>query len=148
MSRQIIAAVLPDKDSAYDAGQALLALSRDEDSGFTLFSGVALYRNAQGHPEVLKRRDRPLLGVVSSPAVGGLLGLLAGTDAAPGAAVLGALRDAFDEAIDDSVAQNLLTHAGRERAIVLIDADEAAPQALDAIITAAGGTLFRPAPRR
>ena len=109
---------------------------------------MALYRNAQDHLEVLKTHDRPLLGAVSSPAIGGLLGLLTGTNAAADTATLGAFRDAFDDALDDSVVQHLLTNAGRERAILIIDADEAGPQAVDALINSAGGTLFRPAPRR
>lgn len=147
MSRKIIAAVLPDKDSAYDAGQALKALTRDENSGFVLHSGVALYRDARGHLEVLKSHDRPLFGAVSTPAVGGLLGLLAGPDAAADPATLGALRDAFDCALDAGVVQHLLAAAGRERAIIIIDAEEAAPQAIDALINNVEGTLFRPAPR-
>lgn len=148
MSRTIIAAVLPDKDSAYDVGQALKALSRAENSTFTLYNGVALYQDIKGHLEVLKTHDRPLLGAVSSPAIGGMLGLLAGSDGVASAATLGAFRDAFDDVLDAGVIQHLLSAAGRGKAIVIIDADEATPQAVNALIDTAGGTLLRPSSDR
>ena len=150
MSRKIIVAILPDKNQAYDLSQALKVLSRDASSPFVIHAGAALYKNAQGGLEVLKEKDRPLLGTVSSAAIGGLIGLLAGpagafTGASLGA-LLGAFRDAFDGALDGGVIQSLLTRAGNGSALVIVDADEETPQEIDALVHACQGTLFRPQP--
>lgn len=148
MSRKILVAMLSDKNQAYDVSQALKALSRDADSPFVIHAGAALYKNASGALEVLKEKDRPLLGTVSSAAIGGLIGLLAGpagafTGASLGA-LLGAFRDAFDGALDGGVIQSLLANVGTGSALVIVDVDEETPQAVDALVRACGGTLLRP----
>ena len=150
MSRKIIVAILPDKNQAYDLSQALKALSRDANSPFVIHAGAALYKNAGGGLEVLKEKDRPLLGTVSSAAIGGIIGLLAGPAGAFTGASLGALlgvfRDAFDDALDDGVIQSLLSRAGAGSAMVILDADEKTPQEVDALVHACRGRLLRPQP--
>lgn len=150
MSRKLIVAAVPDKNQAYDLSQSLKALSRDAGSTFVIHSGAALYKNAKGGLEVLKEKDRPLLGTVSSAVIGGVIGLLAGPAGALTGASLGALmgvfRDAFDDALDGGVLQSLLARADAGSAMIILDADEEAPQEVDALVHACQGTPFRPQP--
>lgn len=145
MSRKVIAAVLPDKDRAYDLSHALKALSRDEHHPFLLHSGVTLYINANGTPEVLKERDRPLLGTVSSAPIGGLIGLLSVAQAPLSEAAFSAFRDAFDNAVDRSVIQALMARVKGGEAVIILDADEEDPADVDALIAAHEGSAIRQA---
>ena len=141
MVDNIIVATFSSVDAAHDAARAIKDLKEAGGTKFKLKSGVIVCKDERGSVSVLESDVHPFHGTKVGVVVGGLIGLIGGVPLATVAALLGATVGLINDAgmaILGSEMQPGMT-------AVIIEADEASPNAVDDIVAQAGGRVFRQA---
>ena len=149
MVDKIIVAIFSNATAAYDAAKAIKNLKDTGDTKFKLKSGIIVTRDDRGDVSVVEAETHPFRGTKVGLVVGGLIGLMGGAPIAAVAALLGATVGAVNDSgmailrsfkatsIEDAM------HPGDTA--VIVEADEATPNAVDDIVAQGGGRIFREA---
>ena len=149
MVDNIIVATFSDVNAACNAANAINELKNTGRKNFKLKSGIIVTKDDKREVSVLESETHPFRGTKVGAVVGGLIGLIGG---APLAAV-GALLGATVGAVNDSgmaILQSFnMTSFKNEMqpgtTVVIIEANEASPTAVDDIVAQGGGRVFRKA---
>jgi uncharacterized membrane protein len=148
----IIVAVFRNVKAASDAAEAINSLKDVSGAGFKLKSGIIVTKDDRGDVSVLASETHPFGGVKVSAAVGGLIGLIGGIPLAAVGALLGATVGAINAGGKAFIASKTVESA-KEAMVpgttaVIIDAQEASPNAVDDIVAKLGGRVFRQANKK
>jgi len=148
MADNIIVATFGSVDAAHDAARAIKAL-KDDGNKFKLKSGVIVSKDERGAVSVLQSDVHLFHGTKVGVVVGGLIGLIGGVPLATVAALLGAtvglINDAGMAILGSATVTSIKSEMQPGMTAVIIEADEASPNAVDDIVAKGGGRTFREA---
>jgi uncharacterized membrane protein len=106
-------------------------------------------KDDQGSVSVLESDVHPFHGTKVGVVVGGLIGLIGGAPVAAVAALLGATVGAINDAgmaiLGSATVSSIKSEMKPGMTAVIIEADEASPNAIDDIVAQGGGRVFREA---
>ena len=149
MVDNIIVATFSSVDAAHDAARAIKDLKEAGGTKFKLKSGVIVCKDERGSVSVLESDVHPFHGTKVGVVVGGLIGLIGGVPLATVAALLGAtvglINDAGMAILGSATVTSIRSEMQPGMTAVIIEADEASPNAVDDIVAQAGGRVFRQA---
>ena len=149
MVDNIIVATFSNVNAAHDAARAIKDLKDAGGTKFKLKSGVIVTKDDQGSVSVLESDVHPFHGTKVGVVVGGLIGLIGGAPVAAVAALLGATVGAINDAgmaiLGSATVSSIKSEMKPGMTAVIIEADEASPNAIDAIVAQGGGRVFREA---
>ncbi|PZR48103.1 DUF1269 domain-containing protein [Paraburkholderia fungorum] len=146
MTQQLIVAVFSNVTDAEKAAADFRTLE-GEDANFKIDSGVMVQKDLAGKVSLLGTKTQPFWGVVIGAITGGLIGMLGG----PSGTLLGftigastglagvALVDILDHEFVDSVSGDFAPGSFA----VILEAREATPEALDKVVAAHHGIVYR-----
>ena len=146
MAQQLIVAVFSNVADAEKAGMDFRNLEGG-DARFKIESGVMVEKDLAGKVTLLGTKTQPFWGVVIGAITGGLIGRLGG----PSGALLGftigastglagvALIDILDHEFVDSISGDFAPGC----VAIILEAAEATPDALDKVVAAHRGTVYR-----
>ena len=144
-----IVATFSSADAAHDAARAIKALTDEGGNKFKLKSGVIVSKDERGLVSVLKSDVHLFHGTKVGVVVGGLIGLIGGVPLATVAALLGAtvglINDAGMAILGSATVSSIKSEMKPGMTAVIIEADEASPNAVDDIVAQGGGRVFRQA---
>jgi len=146
MADNIIVATFGSVDAAHDAARAIKAL-KDDGNKFKLKSGVIVSKDERGAVSVLQSDVHLFHGTKVGVVVGGLIGLIGGVPLATVAALLGAtvglINDAGMAILGSATVTSIKSEMKPGMTAVIIEADEASPNAVDDIVAQGKGRVFR-----
>ena len=149
MVDNIIVATFSTVNAAHDAARAIKDLKEAGGTKFNLKSGIIVSKDEQGSVSVLKSDVHLFHGTKVGVVVGGLIGLIGGVPLATVAALLGAtvglINDTGMAILGSATMTSIKSEMQPGMTAVIIEADEASPNAVDGIVTERGGRVFREA---
>ena len=149
MVDNIIVATFSNVNAAHDAARAIKDLKEAGGTKFKLKSGVIVTKDDQGSVSVLESDVHPFHGTKVGVVVGGLIGLIGGAPVEAVAALLGATVGAINDAgmaiLGSATVSSIKSEMKPGMTAVIIEADEASPNAIDDIVAQGGGRVFREA---
>ena len=149
MADNIIVAAFSSVNAAHDAARAIKDLKDAGDTKFKLKSGVIVSKDEQGSVSVLESDVHPFHGTKVGVVVGGLIGLIGGVPLATVSALLGATVGAINDAgmaiLGSASMTTIKSQMKPGMTAVIIEANEASPNAVDDIVAQGGGRVFRQA---
>ncbi len=149
MAEKIIVAIFSNVSAAYEAAHAIKDLKDAGGKEFKLKSGIIVAKDDRGDVSVLEAESHPFRGTKVGAVVGGLIGLIGGAPIAALGALLGATLGVVNDsgmAILRSFDATSIKDAMRPGdTAVIVEADEASPNAVDNIVAHGGGRVFRQA---
>jgi uncharacterized membrane protein len=149
MVDNIIVATFSNVNAAHDAARAIKDLKDAGGTKFKLKSGVIVTKDDRGWVSVLESDVHPFHGTKVGVVVGGLIGLIGGVPLATLAALLGAtvgvINDAGMAILGSATVTSIKSEMQPGMTAVIIEADEASPNAVDDIVAERGGRVFREA---
>ena len=149
MVDNIIVATFSNVNAAHDAARAIKDLKDAGGTKFKLKSGVIVTKDERGSVSVLESDVHPFHGTKVGVVVGGLIGLIGGVPLATLAALLGAtvglINDAGMAILGSATVTSIKSEMQPGMTAVIIEADEASPNAVDDIVAQGGGRVFRQA---
>ena len=147
MADNIIVATFSNVNAAHDAARAIKDLTDAGGTKFKLKSGVIVTKDDQGSVSVLDSDVHPFHGTKVGVVVGGLIGLIGGVPLATLAALLGAtvglINDAGMAILGSATVTSIKSEMQPGMTAVIIEADEASPNAVDDIVAQGKGRVFR-----
>ena len=149
MVDNIIVATFSNVNAAHDAARAIKDLKEAGGTKFNLKSGIIVSKDEQGSVSVLKSDVHLFHGTKVGVVVGGLIGLIGGVPLATLGALLGAtvgvINDAGMAILGSATMSSIKSEMKPGMTAVIIEADEASPNAIDDIVAQGGGRVFREA---
>ena len=149
MVDNIIVATFSNVNAAHDAARAIKDLKDAGGTKFKLKSGVIVTKDERGSVSVLESDVHLFHGTKVGVVVGGLIGLIGGAPVAAVAALLGATVGAINDAgmaiLGSATVSSIKSEMKPGMTAVIIEADEASPNAIDDIVAQGGGRVFREA---
>ena len=149
MADNIIVATFSSVNAAHDAARAIKGLTDAGGTKFKLKSGVIVSKDEQGSVSVLNSDVHLFHGTKVGVVVGGLIGLIGGVPLATVAALLGAtvglINDAGMAILGSATVSSIKSEMKPGMTAVIIEADEASPNAVDDIVAQGKGRVFRQA---
>jgi len=149
MTDRIIVATFDSTNAAYDAASAIKNLKNADLTRFKLKAGIMVAKDSKGNVSVIEDRNRFLTGTTVGTAAGALIGLIGG---APGAAIgaaigatMGLTSDAVMSSLDSDFVDDVTSEMKPGRTAVIVEADEGSTRAVDDIVAAGGGQVYRQA---
>ena len=147
MADNIIVATFSSVNAAHDAARAIKGLTDAAGAEFKLKSGVIVSKDEQGSVSVLNSDVHLFHGVKVGVVVGGLIGLIGGVPLATLAALLGAtvglINDAGMAILGSATMTSIKSEMKPGMTAVIVEADEASPNAVDDIVALGKGRVFR-----
>lgn len=147
MVDNIIVATFSNVNAAHDAARAIRDLTEAGGTKFKLKSGVIVTKDERGSVSVLESDVHLFHGTKVGVVVGGLIGLIGGVPLATLTALLeatvGLINDAGMAILGSATVTSIKSEMQPGSTAVIIEADEASPNAVDDIVAQGGGRVFR-----
>jgi len=147
MVDNVIVATFSSVDAAHDAASAIKALTDEGANKFKLKSGIIVTKDDRGSVSVLESDVHLFHGTKVGVVVGGLIGLIGGVPLATLAALLGAtvglINDAGMAILGSATVTSIKSEMKPGMTAVIVEAEEASPNAVDDIVAQGKGRVFR-----
>ena len=146
MVDNIIVATFSSINAAHEAARAIKDLKDTDGSKFKLKSGVIVSKDERGSVSVLNSDVHLFHGTKVGVVIGWLIGLIGGGTLATLAALLGAtvglINDAGMAILGSATVTSIKSEMQPGMTAVIIEADEASPNAIDDIVPREEGVSF------
>lgn len=145
MARRAIVAVFDTKNQAYDAGSAIQKLGEEKVS---IRQAALVTKDSKGNVSVPETEGNGVpWGTLGGPAVGGLLGLIAGPAGAAAGALGGLLvgwtGDLVRLGLDEDYLNSVASEINPGDSALVAEVDERSTKPVDDVVARYGGRLYR-----